>query len=61
MIYPLDGVIQRLNNRGLVVMLIVFDRISSFLSTPTGKTHIWKGVAGNLESLVNSQRLTEVR
>ena len=37
-------------NGPLVVMLIVFGRISNLLSTHTGKTHIWKGVAGNLES-----------
>ena len=49
-IYPVDGVIQRLNNRGPVVMLIVLDRISSFLSTHTGKIHNWKGVAENHES-----------
>ena len=46
----MDGAIQRLNNQGLVVKLIVFDRISNLLSTHTGKTHIWKGVDGNLES-----------
>ena len=42
----MDGAIQHLNNRDLVVMLIVFDRISNFLST-----HIWKGVAGNLDQV----------
>ena len=52
----MDGVIQCLNNRGLVVMLIVFDRISSFLSTHTGKTHIWKGVAGHLESSYSTRK-----
>ena len=37
----------------LVVMLIVFDRISSFLSIHTGVTYYYKGVAGTVNLLVN--------